>query len=297
MKTLFLFFKKVFLGLLEERWELGISSFSESDFGLNSITWIENPFNDRWFADPFILNETDSIIEVLVEEWKYTEKRGCISKVTIDKTSKKIVKAVRILVLDTHLSFPNIIREGGRIFFYPENTEAGELALYEYFPETSIVEKRQVLLNIPIADAALFKLNGKWFMTGTRPPNDNGNVLSVFVAENWNGVYTHTEDIRMTDCSARGGGGILKCGKRLIRVSQDCTGGYGRGLVFSEISFDGKGLRFKELSRFYLPEGRVTGCHTYNTYGNVVIVDRKKYRYPIIGRFSRLLLSAFLKRR
>lgn len=283
MKKVVLFLKKIFLSLTEEKWELGITSFSGTDFGLNSITWIENPFKDRWFADPFILSDSEATMEVLVEEWKYTEKRGCISKVIIDKASKKIIKATRVLVLDTHLSFPNIIREGERVFFYPENTEAGELALYEYFPKTETAEKRLILLKQPLADAVFFEEKGKWFMTGTRPPNDNGNTLSVFVADNWRGPYKQESDICFADCSARGGGGILKCGKKLIRVSQDCTGGYGRGLVFSEIGFESNKPKFKELCRFYPDRNQARGVHTYNTYAGSAIVDCKKYRYPLIA--------------
>lgn len=290
-----LFLKKIFLSLMEEKWELGITSFSGTDFGLNSIIWIKNPFKDRWFADPFILSDSESTIEVLVEEWKYTEKRGCVSKVTIDKANKEIVKATRVLVLGTHLSFPNIIRREERIFFYPENTEAGELALYEYFPQTNTTKKKQTLLNEPLADAVFFEAEGKWFMTGTRPPNDNGNTLSVFVADNWCGPYKHDSDIRVGDCSARGAGGVLKCGKNLIRVSQDCTGGYGRGLVFSEIGFCAGRLALKEIFRFYLSEAQGEGIHTYNTYGAGAIVDRKVFRYPIFGRILSSLVKLFLK--
>lgn len=283
MKRVVLFLKKIFLSLMEEKWEVGITSFSESDFGLNSITWIENPFKDRWFADPFILSDSELTMEVFVEEWKYTEKRGCISKVTIDKVRKKIVNVTRVLVLDTHLSFPNIFREGERIFFYPENTEAGELALYEYFPQTGSAEKSQILLKEPLADAVFFEAEGKWFMTGTRPPNDNGNMLSVFVADNWCGPYKHDSDICFSDCSARGAGGIFKCGKKFIRVSQDCTGGYGRGLVFSEIGFESKKLKIKELCRFYPDRNQMRGVHTYNTCAGRAVVDCKKYRYPLIA--------------
>lgn len=283
MKKVILFLKKIFLSLMEEKWELGITSLSKFDFGLKSIIWIENPFKDRWFADPFILSDSELTMEVLVEEWKYAEKRGCISKVTIDKASKKIVKATQVLVLDTHLSFPNIFREGGRIFFCPENTEAGELAIYEYSPQTNTTKKRKTLLSEPLADAVFFEAEGKWFMTGTRPPNDNGRTLSVFVADNWSGPYKHDSDIRFGDCSARGAGGILKCDKKLIRVSQDCTGGYGRGLVFSEIDFESKKLKFKELCRFYPDRKQARGVHTYNTYAGKVIVDCKKYRYPLIA--------------
>ena len=33
------------------------------------VNWLNHPYRDRWFADPFILDVTDNEIWVLVEEW------------------------------------------------------------------------------------------------------------------------------------------------------------------------------------------------------------------------------------
>ena len=79
------------------------------------IRWLNHNCKDRWFADPFILDVTDDKIYVLVEEYYYPHKRGRLAMLTIDKASNSLLKVDTILELDSHLSFPAIIRRGDKI--------------------------------------------------------------------------------------------------------------------------------------------------------------------------------------
>ena len=95
------------------------------------IRWLNHKCKDRWFADPFILDVTEDKIYVLVEEYYYPHKRGRLAMLTIDRASNTLLKADTILELDSHLSFPAIIRRDGKILVYPENFKGGGQKLYE----------------------------------------------------------------------------------------------------------------------------------------------------------------------
>lgn len=295
MNYLYRFLKKKYLKLTEEKWVLGISFPQRGELGLDKINWIKNPYKDRWFADPFILEETRSTISLFVEEWEYSVKKGNISQIVVDKKTLRIVERTTILNLPTHLSFPVIFRRAGEVFFYPENSEAGELAIYSYEPKTKRVTKQKVLLREKIADAIIFERKGIWFLVGTQEPNVNGDTLAVFSAPQFDGDYVYRYNVKFKDASARGAGDVFFDGSNQVRVTQDCTRGYGKGLVFSTLVDDDERLLFEEYFRFYLPGNRALGIHTYNRTDESVIVDKKVFRYPIIGHVIAFLGRLFLK--
>ena len=127
---------------------------------------------------------------------------------------------------------------------------------------------------------------------GTELPDVNGNILSVFYSEKEIlGPYRRAGIVHFADCSARGAGKLFREGGKLIRVAQDCTGGYGRGLVFSEVvpAPCDPDVNFKEIFRFYPPRAVGRGIHTYNRLGGGAIVDRKRFRHPLLGRLAESL--------
>ena len=66
------FLKKIYRKFTNWRWEIG---FVDNSFtGLVNgeplkVHWVELPFRDRWFADPYILDYNDEEIIVLGEEY------------------------------------------------------------------------------------------------------------------------------------------------------------------------------------------------------------------------------------
>ena len=113
--------------LTKEIYSIGfIESANDSDYIFKEtcdqkVIWIDwNGYKDGWFADPFILSADTSRIEVLVEEWVNKLGKGRISKLTIEANTYKLQCVKPILESDTHFSFPNIWKENGVIYVYPE---------------------------------------------------------------------------------------------------------------------------------------------------------------------------------
>lgn len=116
-------------------WNIGFIEEGLADTLTNhdpNIHWVKKQFKDRWFADPFILDVTDSDIIILAEEYCYKIRRGRIARVVIDRKTYEEKDFEIILDLPTHLSFPFIIRQNGKVYVMPENSASGCSTIYEY---------------------------------------------------------------------------------------------------------------------------------------------------------------------
>ena len=160
MKTV----RKLYDKITRDRWEIGFV-----DGGLPSVMgneplvvhWLKHDYKDRWFADPFVLDVTETEILVLVEEYRYERGNGRIALLSIDKTSFELKKLDVVLELDTHLSFPAIWRENGRVYVYPESWKTGELCVYEFDGKCCDLSSKQVICQESMADAVMTDLFGK----------------------------------------------------------------------------------------------------------------------------------------
>lgn len=117
-------------------WDIAYGIYSERIVteGLKGIKLhiVSNPYKNKWFADPFILEEDDENIQFLVEEFDYYVRRGRIARIMVDKKDNKIIECSIILDLPTHLSFPAIYRVDGEVFVHPENSASGSSYIYRY---------------------------------------------------------------------------------------------------------------------------------------------------------------------
>ena len=97
--------KRIYERLIRSRWELGFVKggldgvFSD---GPLEVDWVVNPYRDRWFADPFILDVTDDYIYVLAEEFRFNNKKGRIAKLFINRQTLKIERFIILLELPVH---------------------------------------------------------------------------------------------------------------------------------------------------------------------------------------------------
>ena len=145
-----------------------------------TIHWMKHNEKKSWFADPFILGIDDAHIYVRVEEFYYPIERGRISKLTINRNTYQLEKIDVILELPTHLSFPAIIRKDGKTYIYPENSESGKLALYEFDTASNKCIPSKILCERPLTDAIITDLFGENQIFSTELPNPNKNILGVY---------------------------------------------------------------------------------------------------------------------
>ena len=169
------------------------------------IRWLNHECKDRWFADPFILDVTDDKIYVLVEEYYYPHKRGRLAMLTVDRASNSLIKADTILELDSHLSFPAIIRREGKILVYPENYKGGGQKIYELDLEKPALVNGKQISDALLTDAVYTELFGKKQIYSTESSNPNESTLGVYEIDE-SGKYVKVKDYHFPERIARNAG-------------------------------------------------------------------------------------------
>ncbi len=262
-------------------WDLAYFNYSpdiiEKPLRFENLNIVINPYKTKWFADPFILSNNEKELQLLVEEFDSSVMRGRIARIAIDKSTNTITECNVVLDLPTHLSFPAIYREDGKIYVTPENSASGALYIYEYNSVTDKLESKSLLHPEPLTDAIIDKCDNIYRMYATCLPSPNGNVLNIYEANSLMGPYSMQEQQLLETSTARMAGYIIHDEDRIIRPAQDCSSGdYGKAVIFYNES--------KEIGRFS-PQGfKYSGLHTVNTYKDIGIIDLKRYDYPFIYR-------------
>lgn len=254
------------------------------------VNWLNHPYKDRWFADPFILDVTDNEIWVLVEEWYDPINRGRISKLIIDKQTYKLKDILVLLELESHLSFPAIRRAQDGIYIYPENSVTGKLTEYKYIPEKEKLEVSSVIANEALTDAIQTDIFGERFLFSTRLPDANGKDLYIYQYSEKTKTFKEVSQYHYNENLSRSAGDFFRYGENVYRPSQVCIKSYGDAVSIQEVNYSNGQYSEKEIRRIYSPHPDLDlGFHTFNTYKGVIVVDGVGYRRAKLCRILRSL--------
>ena len=284
--------------VIQPRWRIGIVENSLEGIVNGEelrVQWPSNPFHDRWFADPFVLSVDGDEVTLLVEDYRYAEGQGRISRIIVDRKRGAIVSCKTIL-RGGHYSFPAILRENGNVYLYPEQSRQGTLELYEYCPKTETCEYVQTLSDEPLTDAIIYK----GAIYSTRLPEPNGKRLKMFkwpsavqssiaasqrssafgdskqlhCVQDANALNLELETLNQPktivfdECIARNAGDFFEVDGVVYRPAQECNRWYGNALSIQKF----ENGEFTEVRR-------IPGMHTMNSYQGVTVVDRKVFPF------------------
>ena len=277
-------------------WELAYGTvpahIASNDKILKEMHEVKNPYKNKWFADPFILDATDKYIELLVEEFDKSVQRGRIARIRIDRVTDTITDCKIVLELKTHLSFPVIYRIEDTIYVHPENSASGSSYIYKYDKTADMLIEAELMLDEPVTDAIIKKIGNEYYMFATRLPEPNGDTMHIYRSATFIGGYKEFHTIKYKDCHARMGGDFIVNNGINYRIAQNCNGAYGKGLIIESFELDGKEFSGRTVKEIYMPSfSKYEGIHTYNIYGGLYIVDLKKYDYHLIHK-----LVTYIKR-
>jgi len=253
------------------------------------VSWLQHSYTDRWFADPFILDVTPDSYLVLVEEWYDPIGRGRIAKLTIDRKTCRLIDCRPILELDTHLSFPVISRREGKIYITPENSAAGKLVRYVYNPATDEVTPDRVVSDERLTDAVYFSFQNKDYLFSTKLPDANGKELGVYTLQP-SRKYELAEVCHFPENISRMAGNFFECGGIWYRPAQVCIKSYGDAVSLQAVRREDDKWSFSEVRRIYSPHPNFElGFHTFNVYGDTIVVDALGFRRPVLSHFMQRL--------
>ena len=219
--------------LMHYTWDLAYGVYSEEILheGLKNtkLNKVKNPYSNKWFADPFILEEDSTSIQFLVEEFDYSVGRGRIARLLVDKGNNEIKECSVILDLPTHLSFPVIYRVDNEIYVHPENSASGASYMYRYDRGVDKLVEPRLIIKQPIADAIIRHVDDCYIMYATRNPNANGCELIEYRSSSLFGPYTECPPHHFELNTARMAGMFIGG----IRPAQDCYRDYGKAVILS----------------------------------------------------------------
>ena len=262
------------------------------------IQWLDRgDYNEGWFADPIIYSVNDREIIVFVEEYVYATHKGRLSELIIDRSAYKLKQIIPMLDLDTHLSFPIFCKHDGKSYVYPENSQCGQLKIYEYDEVSHQLVNPKVLVDAPLVDPQILEINGKYYVLSTQFKTlaKLDDDLFVYESDSLFGPYKQVQVLHNDIDEERGAGRIFSVDNRLIRPAQSSVGGYGKQLIFYELIYRDNLFREKEIGRLSpCPTKMDQQLHTYNQMGSLVVVDGNEFVYKNFAKIYYKLFRTLL---
>lgn len=278
--------------LNEENWNIGfVDNFTAKDLlwhkRLPKVSWMKHSYKDRAFADPHILDVSDNEIVVLCEELVFGHK-GIISKLVVSRKDFSLIDRKELLKLDTHLSYPAIIRKDDKVYIYPENSEAAEIKLYELDTITDRLKKVSVVVLGEVTDFTIFpnQQKGTFFALATKLHPDSEENAYLFESQCIFGPYkqVYKSPVVTSRSCSRPAGDFFEVNGEIYRPAQNCVGHYGKAIKIMKVnSFD----PFEEAEQFELKPSSFRfhrGIHTLNFKENLTVIDGYGYLHPFVGR-------------
>lgn len=257
------------IGFIEKRKE---DILKEKEY---QIVWMKHSYPDRFFADPFLLEETGEQYIILAEECMLVEHKGKIVRLTVEKKTKKLVKREKLIETDCHLSFPFIYRDS----VIPEQSAGNVLAVYDFNGE-----KKKRIAPYPFIDSVILEEGTqKWIFT-TRESQEHEDVkkkLYRYMIKE--GQVNMESEILIADRyeSSRMAGAFFEISGKIYRPAQNSTETfYGESVSINEvIQNDNEGYREIFIKNFNSHKEKLfnEGLHTFNVYDNITIVDGCKW--------------------
>lgn len=305
--------KKILIKIInyfcQVKYEIGFVSENELPHGaccvLKDIKWLKTGgYKSGWFADPFILSVTDNFVQVLAEEFSYRKKKGSISLLKIRRGDNeyKLENVKTILELDTHLSFPLIFKENGKVYVCPENYQSGGVSVYEYNERCGILENPLLIISDPLVDVQIVKDGNSYYALGVVCKNgsmEETRRINVYKSDTLLGKYEYVQTIVNDYCEERGAGQIYTENGQIIRPAQCCEGGYGKMLINKQIKIENNKIKETEKNRYKPIRSKKNGLslHTFNKENGLCVVDGHDYKNcRIVSRIVAPIIDVCLSR-
>jgi len=250
------------------------------------------PPGDRSYADPFLVchgGETFVFLEVLA----HAPLRGELAVGRLDDDGT-LTAVSPVLPVAHHTSYPYVFEDGGELYLIPESGAARRVDLFRAtrFPD-GWEHAATLLEDVNAVDASVFAHEGRYWMwvTIAVPGARLNEETFLYSSDRLDGDWTpHPCNPVVSDARrARPAGRPFLHGGRVTRPAQNCSGRYGRQVVFNVVEeLDPE--RYRERPGGSLgPEwaGRPNlAAHTYTFAGDWEATDGLR-TFTRFGRASR----------
>jgi len=267
------------------------------------VFWLKIKSNDAFCADPFLVQGKNGELGILFEEFPYKDDYGKISLMKINK-DLKFKNSKIILDTNSHLSYPFVFSENGKMYIFPESAQTGKLSCYEYSPENETITFVKDIINEPLRDSTILKHKDKYWIFGIIPVDESDYELNVYYSDKLLGPYTGHKNnpIRSGLDGTRPAGNFLLVDGEIYRPTQNCKNKYGESITINKI---------KELNEHSVEEEvymkldfssekkykyRINSIHTLNVINDIVVVDGQIGVFAPLRQMKNSFRYRFLKR-
>lgn len=289
--------------LNNQNWNIGFAETTPQELVENQkigkVTWLKHPYKDRFFADPFVYKQNDTEIVVFVEELEFGRPVGFLTELVVDAKTKKLLRKYTLLKLDSHLSYPAIIRHNGEVLVCPENGTTGKLTMYRYDEEHHQLQEKSVIIEESLADATIYKQCDTYYMFATKVPKTQEDLF-LYKSARLDGDYEEVGLISQGRKHSRPAGNLFTIGNTIYRPAQNCGKRYGTAVEIMKITTLND-CEYVESHCFSLIPTSFRynlGLHTINFYEKGCVIDGYGYLYPIVGRvlhFVRKIVKSIIR--
>jgi hypothetical protein len=247
------------------------------------VRWRPRPPRGRFLADPFGLPDAPES-EWLVESYDYATGRGVISVVDPSRPETARPSA---LPVDTHASYPYLLRHRGQVYCVPQLDDARGIRVFRSVRYPDEWEDAGVLIaDVTARDPTAFEHDGRWWLTYTDAAAAFTD-LHVWWADDLFGTWhPHAANpVKIDARSARPAGTPFVHDGRLYRPAQDCSREYGGAVAICRVDaltptdFREEVVRVvRNLAGTYRH-----GTHTLASVDGATLVDGKRLAFTFSG--------------
>lgn len=274
--------------LTRERWRIGIIEQPISrlidGFDPARIRWLDVPF-EGFLADPFGLAGPDGTLTILAEAFAWKERRGRIAAIE-RRRDGSLALTPTSLTFDSHVSYPQIIADGGEIYCIPESSAQRRVQLFRavefparWLPDSVLLEE------FAGADATVIRYREHWWMfTGNHADQDEAKLF-IFHSAALRGPWK-PHALNPVKCDLRAsrpaGTPFVGADGALYRPAQDCSRVYGGALAINRVTRLTPDEFEEEVTAHLRPDPAgpcPDGLHTLSALGELTLVDGKRHEF------------------
>lgn len=247
----------------------------------------------RFYADPFPVTWQGRTF-VFVEELDHRVGKGFISAIEFGADGP-VGPARPALEEAWHLSYPLLLEHGGDLWMVPESMANHDVAIYRCVDFPYRWERHTTLLSdVQLSDATITQHDGRYYLFGALWDGVGGysDTLAIFHATDLFGPWVPHEanPVLVDRYSTRPAGNFVRRDGKLWRPIQDCTFGYGCGLVLAEV-LELTPQTFRQRVDAEIRPGALwpgQKLHTLNRAGRLEVIDgnRIQPKWPGLARLS-----------
>lgn len=271
-----------------QHYNIGIVSMDAVEKGLppGTVKWMEHKYSDRFFADPFLWYMDDDNYYILAEEMCFKNENGIIVLLTVSKNSFSLKQRKVIISEPFHLSFPYCEYNSDEVI--PEAGSSSRCTKYTLSRNTHEVLTKSVISSYGIIDPVYYNTDKGESILGSSPEEPSSTLYKY----SFTGCTYQRQDTPLIvgRSGSRNAGRIFSLRNAIIRPVQDCSLRYGGSVKLMEICASSEGYKEKELisvSSANNPPYNET-LHTFNKYGDFVIIDGSLDVYSIANYYYKL---------